>query len=86
MLNNLKPTEGSRKEKTRRCRGLGLDLDLKVVNYHSSELFQREDLKITVIKNMPLLMSHSLIDSMMEMKSILQNSFHSVSLTKNSMA
>ena len=23
MLNNLKPTEGSRKEKTRRCRGLG---------------------------------------------------------------
>ena len=24
MLNNLKPTEGSRKEKTRRCRGLGI--------------------------------------------------------------
>ena len=26
MLNNLKPTEGSRKEKTRRCRGLGSGL------------------------------------------------------------
>ena len=26
MLNNLKPTEGSRKAKTRRCRGLGSGL------------------------------------------------------------
>ena len=69
MLNNLKPTEGSRKEKTRRCRGLG------VANYHFSEPFQKEASKIMVTKNMLLLMSHSLTDSMMAMKLILQSLF-----------
>ena len=95
MLNNLKPTEGSRKEKTRRCRGLGSglgtaeaeikvkiqelavesDLDLKVANYHFSEPFQKEASKIMVTKNMLLLMSHFLTDSMMAMKLILQSLF-----------